>query len=57
MIKFIIGPKGTGKTRTAIDMANKALEDCKGENCIVNGWQSTYAGSQLPDSIREHKGI
>lgn len=37
MIKFIIGPKGTGKTRTAIDMANKALEDCKGEIVFVNG--------------------
>jgi ABC-type branched-subunit amino acid transport system ATPase component len=37
MIKFIIGPKGTGKTRTVIDLANKALEDCKGEIVFVNG--------------------
>jgi len=37
MIKFIIGPKGTGKTRTMVELANKALEDCKGEIVFVNG--------------------
>jgi len=37
MIKFIVGPKGTGKTRKVIDLANKALEDCKGEIVFVNG--------------------
>ncbi|HHY83057.1 MAG TPA: ATP-binding protein [Clostridiales bacterium] len=37
MIKFIIGPKGSGKTRTVVEMANKALEDCKGEIVFVNG--------------------
>ena len=37
MIKFIIGPKGTGKTRTVIDLANKALEGCKGEIVFING--------------------
>ena len=29
MIKFIIGPKGTGKTRKVIELANQALEDSK----------------------------
>jgi archaellum biogenesis ATPase FlaH len=37
MIKFIIGPKGTGKTRTMVDLANSALEDSKGEIVFING--------------------
>ena len=37
MIKFIIGPKGTGKTKTVLDLANRALEDCKGEIVFING--------------------
>lgn len=37
MIKFIIGPKGTGKTRTMVEMANRALEDSKGEIVFING--------------------
>ena len=37
MIKFIIGPKGSGKTKKVIALANKALEDCKGEIVFVNG--------------------
>ncbi len=37
MIKFIIGPKGTGKTRTMVELANRALEDTKGEIVFING--------------------
>jgi hypothetical protein len=37
MIKFVIGPKGTGKTRTMVDLANKALADSKGEIVFING--------------------
>lgn len=37
MIKFIIGPKGTGKTRTLVEMANKSLKECKGEIVFING--------------------
>jgi archaellum biogenesis ATPase FlaH len=36
MIKFVIGPKGTGKTRTMVDLANKALADSKGEIVFIN---------------------
>lgn len=37
MIKFIIGPKGSGKTRKVLALANRALEDCKGEIVFING--------------------
>jgi ABC-type branched-subunit amino acid transport system ATPase component len=37
MIKFIIGPKGSGKTRTVLNLANRALEDSKGEIVFING--------------------
>lgn len=37
MIKFIIGPKGSGKTRTVLNLANGALEDSKGEIVFING--------------------
>ncbi len=37
MIKFIIGPKGTGKTKTLVEMANKSLKECKGEIVFING--------------------
>ena len=37
MIKLIIGPKGTGKTRTMVELANKSLEDSKGEIVFING--------------------
>jgi len=37
MIKVIIGQKGTGKTKTMIDMANKALHESKGEIVFISG--------------------
>lgn len=37
MIKFIIGPRGSGKTRTILNLANSALEDSKGEIVFING--------------------
>ena len=37
MIKLIIGPKGTGKTRTMVELANEALKDSKGEIVFING--------------------
>ena len=35
MLKLIIGVKGTGKTKTLIDMANAALEVTKGDVVVV----------------------
>ena len=38
MIKLIVGVKGTGKTKTLIDMANKALQESSGHVvCIEKG--------------------
>ncbi len=37
MIKVIIGEKGTGKTRSMVEMANAALKESKGEIVFVNG--------------------
>lgn len=37
MIKVIIGQKGTGKTRTLINMANSALAESKGEIVFIDG--------------------
>ena len=38
MIRVLIGPKGTGKTKTFIDMANEALNTEKGNVvCITKG--------------------
>ena len=35
MLKLIIGVKGTGKTKTLIDMVNAALETTKGDVVVV----------------------
>ena len=38
MLKLLIGPKGTGKTKTLIEMVNKALSETKGDVvCIEKG--------------------
>lgn len=38
MIKLIVGTKGTGKTKTLIDMARKAAEESKGNVvCVEKG--------------------
>lgn len=36
MIKIICGPKGSGKTKTIIDMANKYVETAKGNVVFVS---------------------
>lgn len=43
MIKILIGPKGTGKTKVFIDMVNKAQETEKGNVvCITKGDRHTF---------------
>lgn len=36
MIEFVYGSKGSGKTKKMIDMANIALETCKGDIIFLN---------------------
>ena len=43
MLKLIIGVKGTGKTKTMIDMVNSALEVTKGDVvCVEKGTKLRY---------------
>ena len=43
MIKLIVGPKGSGKTKTLIDMVNKAVSSESGRVvCIEKGAKLTY---------------
>ena len=43
MIRVLIGPKGTGKTKTFINMANEALQTEKGNVvCITKGSRHTF---------------
>ena len=43
MIRILIGPKGTGKTKTFINMANEALHTEKGNVvCITKGNRHTF---------------
>lgn len=43
MIKLIVGLKGSGKTKTMINMANDALKTSKGNVvCVEKGIQLTY---------------
>lgn len=43
MIKLIIGPKGTGKTKKIIDMVHDAVKDSKGNVlCVEKGATLTY---------------
>ena len=37
MIQAVVGGKGTGKTKTLVNMANKALEEAKGEIVFISG--------------------
>ncbi len=50
MIKLIVGTKGTGKTKTLIEMANKAAEESKGNVvCVEKGDKLAH---ELPNSVR-----
>jgi len=43
MLKLIVGLKGSGKTKTLIEMANKAFEETKGSVvCIEKGSKLIY---------------
>lgn len=43
MIQFIVGTKGSGKTKTMIDMINKAAAETKGDIvCIEKNMNLTY---------------
>ena len=43
MVKLIVGLKGTGKTKTLIDLVNKAAEESKGSViCIEKGNKLNY---------------
>ena len=37
MIQAVVGGKGTGITKTLVNMANKALEEAKGEIVFISG--------------------
>ena len=50
MIKLIVGTKGTGKTKTLIDMAKKAAEESKGNVvCVEKGDKLAH---ELPNAVR-----
>ncbi len=50
MIKLIVGTKGTGKTKTLIEMARKAAEESKGNVvCVEKGDKLAH---ELPNSVR-----
>ena len=36
MIQAVVGGKGTGKTKTLVNMANKALDETKGEIVFIS---------------------
>ena len=43
MIKLIVGQKGSGKTKTLIDMINAAAKEAKGNVvCVEKGLKMTY---------------
>ena len=35
MVNLLIGPKGSGKTQTMIELANKAVKDCNGNIVFI----------------------
>ena len=37
MIQAVVGGKGTGKSKTLVNMANKALDETKGEIVFISG--------------------
>lgn len=50
MIKLIVGEKGSGKTKTMIDMINESAEKASGSIvCIEKGMKSTY---NIKSSVR-----
>ncbi len=50
MIKLIVGEKGSGKTKTMIDMINASAEKASGSIvCIEKGMKSTY---NIKSSVR-----
>ncbi|MEA4911929.1 MAG: hypothetical protein VB092_04850 [Oscillospiraceae bacterium] len=50
MIKLIVGEKGSGKTKTMIDMINESAEKAAGSIvCIEKGMKSTY---NIKSSVR-----
>ena len=50
MIKLIVGTKGSGKTKTMIDMINDAAMNASGSIvCIEKGMKSTY---NIKNSVR-----
>ena len=50
MIKLIVGSKGSGKTKTIIEMMNKAVDESGGHIvCIEKGMKSTY---NIKSSVR-----
>ena len=49
MLKLIIGVKGTGKTKTLINLVNGALEVTKGDVvCIEKGVKLRYDTTEVP---------
>lgn len=58
MIRILIGPKGTGKTKTFINMVNEALSTEKGNVvCITKGSRHTFdisSGVRLVDTDEFH---
>ncbi len=50
MLKLIIGVKGTGKTKTLIDMANSTLETVKG--CVVVIEKGTKLTHEIKNKAR-----
>ena len=50
MLKLIVGVKGTGKTKTLINMANTALENIKG--CVVVIEKGTKLTHEIKNQAR-----
>lgn len=50
MIKLIVGTKGTGKTKTLIEMAKKAAEESKGNVVCVEKGEKLVR--ELPNTVR-----
>lgn len=50
MLKLIVGVKGTGKTKTLIDMANSALDTVKG--CVVVIEKGTKLTHEIKNKAR-----
>lgn len=44
MIQAVVGGKGTGKTKTLVNMANRALDETKGEIVFISGEKRRMMG-------------